>query len=784
MNKSLRSLFGWQLLILVIFSACSTISRLPEGAVLYTGVEGISEQESLASEDEIGGSRLPADVRDAVHQTLEVAPSDAFLGSAYRMSPIPFGLWIYNGLYTERSSGFRHWLWKRFKTDPILLDDVNPELRCRVAESTLKDHGYFDALVTYEVSYRDSDQRKAKVRYAIDSHSPKYLTEISFFAKASPRIDSIICHTLSQSLLHVGDRFSSAAMEAERDRIVRTVRDSGYYYYSQEQIKFLADTLDHQGVRLRVYCCANASDNPRGLLPCTFDSVTVNLDWGAELPKSNHDTLGFFRQNYNGPRAILPLTVRNCFPMRYHSLYRSDRPTRAQANLARLNTFKYVRLSLDCLTTDSAADSLSLCVRADATYAEPWQGKLGASLIYKDNDQFGPSLSFTTIRRNLFHGGETFSATVNAGYEWSLGESRIKNKGKVDNSYEFGILLNLTAPRLYLPARLQRNDRRFPVTTRIGLSLMTQARAGFFSLVKSSAEISYNYYTSPVSNHTFTPIRLSHSRMLQTTEAFSLITASNKALKQSFDDCLIPQMQYIYTYDDSRSNASRAQQHYLQLTLSEAGALTDGLTALFSQKEQGQRTVMGQSFSQFLRASADFRYFLTLAQDVRLATRLTGGLAYAYGNSSSIPYTETFYVGGPNSLRGFGIRSVGPGSNSLYRCDAYGYLLQVGDVKFEANAELRFRLLGDIHGAFFADAGNVWRLRGRSLYDSADFFHGLGDLATDIGFGIRYDLGMLVARFDIGLPLHDPGREGASYFNCRHALLRQFEYNLAIGYPF
>lgn len=770
--------------------ACSTTSHLPEGGVLYTGVASITEVgENVVAINEADPimqfTALPANVREAVNLTLEVPPTEAFLGSAYRGSPLPFGLWAYNSLYTEKQKGLRHWLWKRFKKDPILVSDVNPELRCQAAEATLKDHGFFDAKVLYDTVFRDESKRKAKISYSILSRQPKYIAGVEYFAKASPRVEKIVNETMKSSFLHVGERFSTENLQQERDRLVQTIRDRGYYYYNEEQIKFLADTTHHDGgVHLRVYCCANADEEPRGLLPCTFDSILVNLDWGAGYPKSHHDTLGFFTQHYNGHSNLMPLTVRNCFPMRYHSLYRSDRPTRAQTNLSRLNTFKYVQLSLDCLTDDPEADSLSLCVRADATYAAPWQGKLDASFLYKDNDQIGPAITFTTIRRNIFHGGETFSATVNAAYEWSLGNTRIKNRDNVNNSYEFGLQMNLSSPRLYLPHFLMINDLRFPVSTRLGLSLSTQARAGFFSLVKSTAELTYSYYTSPVSSHSFTPLRLSYSHMLHTTPAFDHVISSNMALRQSFDDRLIPQLQYVYTYDDTKRRAKSSQQHYLQFSLSESAGLIDAINSLLSNSPHGSRTLFSQTYSQFLRGSVDFRYYLSLSPDVRLAFRLLGGLAYAYGNSTSIPYTETFYVGGPNSLRGFSIRGIGPGCNTDYRHADYGYLMQVGDLKLEANAELRFPIVGDIKGALFADAGNVWRLRGSDQFDRRDYLHDWRDLATDAGFGFRYDLGMLVVRFDIGLPLHDPGREGAEYFNCRRAMIRQLEYNLAIGYPF
>ena len=37
----------------------------------------------------------------------------------------------------------------------------------------------------------------------------------------------------------------------------------------------------------------------------------------------------------------------------------------------------------------------------------------------------------------------------------------------------------------------------------------------------------------------------------------------------------------------------------------------------------------------------------------------------------------------------------------------YTYINHVGDIRMEANIEYRFRMIADLHGAVFLDAGNV-----------------------------------------------------------------------------
>lgn len=151
------------------------------------------------------------------------------------------------------------------------------------------------------------------------------------------------------------------------------------------------------------------------------------------------------------------------------------------------------------------------------------------------------------------------------------------------------------------------------------------------------------------------------------------------------------------------------------------------------------------------------------------------------------PYLEQFYSGGANSIRGFNVRTLGPGSYRTQTTNPLDFLDRTGDLRLEANLELRYRLLGQLELATFIDVGNVWLLRPDPTRPNAHFSpqHLLNDAALGTGLGIRYDLNFLVLRFDTGLALHQPTRQGGKYFNTflpGHKLPLAF--HLAIGYPF
>ncbi|HIT83338.1 MAG TPA: BamA/TamA family outer membrane protein, partial [Candidatus Avibacteroides faecavium] len=184
--------------------------------------------------------------------------------------------------------------------------------------------------------------------------------------------------------------------------------------------------------------------------------------------------------------------------------------------------------------------------------------------------------------------------------------------------------------------------------------------------------------------------------------------------------------------------------------------------------------------------NTELRYTYRISRRQSIAARVMGGIAYAYGNASVVPYSEQFYVGGANSIRAFTIRSIGPGRYHADESNQYSYIDQTGDIKLEANVEWRFNIFGDLHGAVFLDAGNVWLVRADAARPGAEFtlkdFY--DNIALGTGIGLRYDLDILVLRLDMGIGLHAPYDTGRSgYYNIT-SFRKGLGFHFAIGYPF
>lgn len=788
-------------LLLCCTLSCSTTSHIPEDEVLYTGVERIVRHTS---------DSVDSDIDEAVNLTLEVPPTNAFFGSAYHQSPLPIGLWSYNALYPKKETGFRHWLWNRLKSDPKYISTVNPRLRAQAVEAILKDEGYFDASVSYDTIYNKEDSMQARLSYDVTYHKQSRLGTISFRQSPSVSVDSVLQRTKAQSLLQPGLRFSASRLEEEKNRIAAVMHDSGYFFFSPDYVKYLGDsTYAPNTVSLRIVPDVNG--DIKALRPCVVDSVFFHLDFGYGMKLQNHDSLGFMSVGYNGKQTVKTKHLYRTLGFEKGSLYHPSYADRVKKKVGWLNAFQYTTTEyqvlnperyLEALSLDPALDTLHLMLKVHAVNNMPWSGGTEIGVVHKDNQQVGPGITLTAQRRNLFGGGEVFSGELTGSYEWFIGNGG--NQGGMSNSYELGTKLSYTIPRLPFPSLWHFNPDN-PVSSKYSVSADWLRRGGFFEMIKTSAAMEYSFSRGLNHSFTFTPLRLTYMFTLRSTDEFEKIINNNIALSNSLEDQFIPQMQFTWTYDNTSTRQNKLSHHYLRLSLAESGGLIDLFSGWWGKhKIQGERQLWGQQFSQFVKATGEFRHTYRLAPRQSLVTRILAGVGYAYGNSTEMPYSEKFYIGGPNSLRGFSPRTVGPGTLDIDLMETVLLLagenvsnlrmICVGDYKFETNFEYRFPLLGSLNGALFADAGNIWLFEnlfpdeedyGMLSFGNSNCKNLLGQLALDVGVGLRYDLGMLVVRFDVGAPLHDPNDHYSNhYFNCREGFFKHLGYNLAVGYPF
>ena len=762
-------------LLCILMSACSTTKNLPEGETLYTGIdklEVVNEDKTLA-----GITALTE-----VEAALAYAPNNAIFGSSSLRWPVPFGLWVYNGFekYQDKK-GIGRWIFDHLGKSPVLMSSVNGETRAKVATNLLHDYGYFNGSVSYK-EVPQKNPKEAKVSYVIDMARPYFLDSIAYL-KYPHYADSLIQSTRSLSVLKSEENFSVIKLEEERQRLSNLFRNHGYYYYRPEFTTYRADTLQKSGyVSLQVV--------PRNGIPAEakkqyyIGNTSVYLTGYDNEPPTDTLRLRTMTFYYSGKKpGIRPnALMRNVF-FRKGELFSQDRQTFTQEAIARMGVFRYSEFRYEPKDTTANGDTLN--VNMYATFDKPYNAELELNMTTKSTDQTGPGAVFKITRNNFQRMGANLSFEVRGSYEWQTNSNVEGNSSKL-NSYELGTSLSLDFPRLILPWKdtdLLRSRYQQKTSFKIYGNLLNRAR--FFNMLSFGGNVTYDFRKSRTWKHTITPFQLTFNTLMSTTERFDSITATNPSLALSLGDQFIPSMNYTFTYDNAR--LKRDYQLWWENSITSAGNVTSLLyAALGKDFSEKNKKLLGTPFAQFLKLTSEVRALFKVGEKQHIAARLMGGVLWSYGNQTIAPYSEQFYIGGANSLRAFTVRSLGPGTYNPGENTKYGYLDQTGDIKLEANVEYRFPIFGDLYGATFLDAGNVWLMRKDESRPGGELTlkNFAKSIALNTGVGVRYDLTFLVIRLDMGIALHVPYETGKSgYYN-----IPKFKDGLglhfAIGYPF
>ena len=467
-------------------------------------------------------------------------------------------------------------------------------------------------------------------------------------------------------------------------------------------------------------------------------------------------------------------------PLRTGDLYPRARQTESLNSLVRMGVFRYVNVAVS--RPDTLSDVLDITL--DAAMDTPMEAWFEANVTSSTNSFIGPGVIFGLAHNNVFGGGERLSLELTGSYEWQTGKRQATaTRSSLLNSYEFGLKASLAFPRL-LPSALfwnSRVERRYGGKTTVQLSAELMNRPQYFRMMSLNTSFAFDFQSSATSSHTLQLPKIGYNYRTKAAHHSDRPGQDNPVSALRSRKRMFPTLCYTGGYNcQVRHHA--ADHHYLGTSAYTAG----NLLARDVSGTPGEKKFLGIPFSQFAKATTDFRYYRRLWGDVELATRFLVGAGWAYGNSSVLPYSEQFYIGGPNSIRAFTIRTVGPGSYAPPQDQVDAYLDQTGNFKLESNVELRFPILGDLHVAVVLDAGNIWLLKAEAnrpggTLNKKTFWR---DIALGTGVGLRYDISFLILRLDMGIGLHAPYNNDKPHYYNMDSFGKSLAFHLAIGYPF
>lgn len=714
--------------------------------------------------------------KEEIEASLATAPNGALFGSSYYRTPFPYGLWIWNA-FSGSKNKIAQWITKTFGKAPVLMRQVNPELRASVAQSVLRNHGYLNGTVSYQI-VPQKNPKKAKIGYTVN-FGRLFTVDSLEYVDFPQMADSLINLTKNDALIESGSPLDASIMDAERTRLSTLFRNNGYYFYQPNFASYLADTTAVTGkAKLRLQMASNLPAITRRKWYIGNIRIDIRKQFMEELKDSFSHR--YFTVRFNGKRPpIRPRIILADLRLRPRQQFSYDKYIESSNKINGSGLFSSVEFNFTPRDTTGRSDTLDL--NLSCTFGKPYDFYIETNYKNKINGRHGPELVIGFTKRNAFRGGEKLDINLHGSYEWEQG-GNVNGSGGNMNSYEYGADASIEFPRLVVPFLKRRRYFTTP-STYAKISMNVLNRPDYFKMHTFSAEWTYKWQRSDKWRHEFSPLTLQYQKLNRTTAKFDSILYANPYLQTSMQDVFIPKIRYTLTY----SSAMRSRNPLVwETTFTEAGnILSLGYMAAGDKWSQTDKQLFSNPYAQFLKLETDISKTWQLGEKSQLVAHANAGIIYTYGNSSAAPYSEQFYVGGANSIRAFAVRSIGPGS---YTTDVsrLSYLDQTGDIKLQLNLEYRFNIFGSLYGAGFIDAGNVWALRDDGYRKGSQFKlkNALKEMALGTGIGIRYDLEFLVLRLDWGVGLHVPYETGKSGFYNIPNFKDGQAIHLAIGYPF
>lgn len=708
------------LIIIVAAVSCSTTKGLPEGRYLLS-----ASKVTVIGDDGPRVSEISAYVRQQ--------PSPTFLGWN------PF-IGIYN--WSDGSGRGLDSFWEKIGTAPVVFDPVQMQASAASMRTRLTYLGYYDARVTPQAEIKG---KKASVQYVVEP-GRRHRIDSLVFDVPEGEFEEDFRRDSSSLGIHVGDPLSEKALEAETGRGAAYFRNLGYYNFNKNHYFFEADTLSGRTVlyyRIRNY---TRNESPSSaVLPVKYRIGKVNIHY----PSSIH-----FRESMlEGFNTIRP-----------GELYSEKLVNSTYYRFSGLNVFNSVNIEM----TPSDSALVDCDIRLSGSNVFGFKVNLEASS--NSSGLLGTSPQLTFFHKNLFHGGELLNLGFSGNWQFKPGTDV--------RSTEYGASASISFPKAlgYSSRWIERHDN-IP-RTEIKASFNYQNRPEYR---RSIAGLSYGYTGQSGKNifYQFYPLQLNLVKLYAIGEEFQETLKGNPYLWDSFEDQIDAGAGGTFYYTTNSDIVPKTPYHYARVSVDVAGNLISLFRGRLPLNSLNQRTLFGLPYNQYVKLSLSLgKTFRFGGNDSRaLAFRLDGGVGRAYGNSMALPFEKQFYCGGASSMRGWQVRTLGPGFSKM---DSFFIIPnQTGDIKIEADMEYRFPMFWKLEGALFAEVGNVWQ------HDALEELR-LESLAADWGLGVRLNMDFILLRVDMGFKLHDPSREAGSRWAGPSKWLRDdgFAVHFGVGYPF
>ncbi|MDD4823283.1 MAG: BamA/TamA family outer membrane protein [Bacteroidales bacterium] len=712
-----------------------------------------------------------------------------------------FGIWrLQLHLYNMAGKDTTKWINRQLRNvgdAPVIFKESDAITVAHKMEKALSNKGYIHASVDVKPTFK---KKKANVTYQVNLNNPYRVRNFSLVC-LDDSIQKEIGKDTAVLKINKGMLFDSEAIDLYREDVASYLRQKGYYRLTKESLYFIADsTYKTHEVDLKAYIRLPGMTSTRpDTIPKNGGALHPRYTVGRVYIVTNFDPLRDDGSEYLtqdglallqkksvpykevniydiGEKYLRPDLLRdNCYIVP-GKIYNERLVTQTYTSLTGLSAMKSANIrfveregnTLDCVIFLALSPSQSFTTNLEGTNTS---GDLG----------FAGSLNYQ--HRNIFSGSETFNFKVRGAFE-SVGGNVSALLDKY--YYELGAESSVSFPKFMFPFLDRDFKRNLKASTEVSLAYGVQSRPEFERTVASSA-FSYRWNRKQKSRYVFDLIDLSYVYLPWVSDAFEKEFLSNNSyLKYSYQSHMIMKSGLSFSYSSLLPGVKNRDVHTIRASVETAGNfLWVASKAFHFDQKEDYYTLFNIRYEQYLKGYFDFSKQYYIDDKNSLALHVGGGVAMPYGNSEIVPFEKRFFSGGANSVRGWSVRSLGPGTYSgvSRRID---YVNQSGDVKLDANIEYRSKLFWKLQMAAFIDMGNIWTIREYEeqpggVFDVKTFYK---QIAGAYGFGMRLDFNYFLLRLDFGMKAYNPSAGATKWPLFSPEINRDMAIHFAIGYPF
>ena len=720
------------LVFLVAASSCSVRRFLPLGEKLYRGATIVVQKNPEVKQ-------TSKQLKKHLKQAVSPRRNKFLLGQPYKV------WWWYVIGESKNERGLKPFLRKKLGEAPVLSSKVNAVVTAVNMQYFMENTGYFHTTVqgdTVNKSYFTQAIYTAQVQ-------PQYhLKTITWVSDSTPVLKMLEERQIKRGILKVGQPYSLSNISLERDQLDLYLKTKGYYFFTPDYLMAYADsTIGNRQIDL--YLNVKKTTPDAAMHPYKVNKIVVYPNYSLVSAQLDTNILGAIK--YDGlhikdsAEKFKPRLFARTITYRPGSLYNSRSQNSTLNRFINLGAFKFVKNRFDPVVDSGDIYRLNVYYYLTPAKKKSFQGEVNA--FTKENNSLGAQVSVNWKNRNLFKGAEQLNIKAYTGFEVSIADSLRNN-----NSYRIGGEASIRFPRYAVPFLRIKENNFYPPNTNLLLGYELYRKQMFYTKNLFRLQYDFTWKKNIRTEFTLAPVSISYLNASAVTDSFYKQAAVTPAILLNVYSEAILGSYFSYTYNNAQ--ARRKNKFYFNASIDLSGNLAGLITGA---KRYRQKTIFNTPFAQYVKTDFDLHYTRALSNKWDWANRLQVGIGLPYSNSSLLPFAKQYIIGGSSSIRGFRVRNLGPGTHKPSADDQRFFQIIGGDYKLLFNTEVRIPITKSLSTAVFLDAGNIWTkdtlLFGPAGQLSKNWYK---ELAVATGFGLRYDVNVLIIRVDLGIPLRKP----------------------------